>query len=346
MSPHNPTMRQLTFVKPHVVEWWEVADPVLRGDGEALVRPVVVANCDLDRLIISGQFPIPGAFALGHEFIATVVEIGDAVSTVRPGDTVIVPFQVSCGECDRCTAGLTGSCRAVKRGSAYGLGPVGRGEWGGALSDIVRVPYADAMLVALGATSPLAALASVSDNLPDAFRTVAGPLREHPGAPVLIVANGYGSIPLYAADMAGALGAATVDYVDTSRSRLELAGHLGAAPREGREAIGRTRYPIVVDCTADPAGLAFCLRHVEPGGICTSIGIYLADVAVPMLEMYTTGMTFRTGRVDARPLIPEIVALVSEGRLHPQLVNSDVVAWEEAPAAMLDLPTKVVIRRD
>jgi alcohol dehydrogenase len=338
-------MRQLTFVEPRDVEWRDVPDPALQGAGEALVRPVVVANCDLDRLIISGRFPVPGPFALGHEFIAEVIDVGDAVARVRPDDTVIVPFQVSCGTCDRCMAGLTGSCREVKRGSAYGLGPLGRGEWGGALSDIVRVPYADAMLVQLGAVDPLA-LASCSDNIPDAFRTVAGPLRKHPGAPVLIVANGYGSIPLYAASIAVALGAGRVDFVDTGQPRLDLAQRLGANPLEGREAVGRTRYPIVVDCTADPTGLAFCLRQVEPGGTCTSIGIYLEDVALPMLEMYTTGVTFITGRVDARPLIPEIVALVAEGRLHPELVNSTAVGWEDAPAAMLDLPTKLVIERD
>lgn len=337
-------MRQLTFVQPHVVEWHDVADAALQGDAEALVRPVVVANCDLDRLIITGRFPVPGPFALGHEFIAEVVDIGDAVTSVQPGDTVIVPFQVSCGECDRCAAGLTGSCRTVKRGSAYGLGPLGRGDWGGALSDVVRVPYADAMLVPLGAVDPMA-LASASDNIPDGYRTVAGPLRDHPGATVLIVTNGYGSIPLYAAGIAAALGAGRVDYVDTSAPRRELAQRLGAQPIDGREAVGRNHYPIVVDCTIDPAGLAFCLRHVEPGGICTSVSIYLEDVALPMLEMYTTGVTFRTGRVDSRPIIPEIVALVAAGRFHPHLVTTSVVGWEDAPAAMLELPTKVVISR-
>ena len=337
-------MRELTFVEPEVVEWREVGDPALGGGAEALVRPLVVANCDLDRLIISGQFPVPGPFALGHEFVAEVLDIGDAVTSVVPGDRVIVPFQVSCGACDRCERGLTGSCRAVARGSAYGLGPLGRGEWGGALSDIVRVPYADAMLVPLGGIDPLP-LASASDNLPDAYRTVAAPLRDHPGAPVLIVASGHGSIPLYAAGFASALGAGRVDYVDMSPERLALADVLGAQPLEGREAVGRTHYPIVVDCTADPDGLAFCLRHVDPGGLCTSIGIYLEDVALPLLEMYTTGVAFRTGRVDARPLIPDIVALVEAGRFSPQAVTSTVVGWEDAPAAMLDLPTKLVISR-
>jgi alcohol dehydrogenase len=64
-----------------------------------------------------------------------------------------------------------------------------------------------------------------------------------------------------------------------------------------------------------------------------------------MLDMYTTGVPFRTGRVDARPIIPELVALVAADRLHPQLVTTTVVGWEDAPAAMLDLPTKVVVSR-
>jgi alcohol dehydrogenase len=338
-------LRQLTFVEPRVVEWREVPDPRVEGPGEALVKPVVVANCDLDRLIVGGQVPVPAPFALGHEFIAEVVEVGEGVASVSAGDRVIVPFQISCGECQRCRRGLTSSCASVKRGSAYGLGPLGRGEWGGALSDLVRVPYADAMLVPLpGWIDPLA-LASASDNLPDAWRTVAPPLAAYPGAPVLIMTGGYGSIPLYAAGIAAALGSARVDYVDTRPERLELARSLGANPIEGKEAPGRERYPVVVDATADPEGLAAAIRRVEPGGICTSIGIYFGDVALPMLDMYTTGVTFRTGRCDARPSLPGIIELVAEGGFRPQDVNSRVVGWEDAPEAFLDLPTKLVITR-
>jgi alcohol dehydrogenase len=338
-------MRQLTFVEPGVVEWREVPEPKLEGPGEALVRPIVVANCDLDRMIIEGRFPVPGGFALGHEFIAEVVETGDEVATVRRGEHVVVPFQISCGVCERCRRGLTGSCTAVKRGSAYGLGPLGRGEWGGALSDLVRVPYADAMLVPVpGWIEPLA-LASASDNLPDAWRTVGPPLRQDPGAEVLILTRGYGSIPLYAAGMAAALGAARVDYVDTKPERLELARRLGANPVEGKAPAGRARYAVVVDATADPEGLVGAIRRTAPGGVCTSIGIYLQEVALPLLDMYTTGITFRTSRPDARPTLPAIIELIAEGRFRPQDVNSKVVPWDDAREAFLDIPTKLVITR-
>ena len=72
------------------------------------------------------------------------------MTSVAAGDRVVVPFQISCGECERCLAGLTGDCRAVRPGSMYGFGAFG-GEWGGLLSDLVRVPFADAMLVPLPA---------------------------------------------------------------------------------------------------------------------------------------------------------------------------------------------------
>ncbi len=194
---------------------------------------MAVANCDLEGLIFKGLVPVSAPFPVGHEFIAEVVEVGPSVSRVRPGDRVIVPFQVSCGECHRCRRGLIANCQSVKRGSAYGLGALGGTEWGGALSDLVRVPYADAMLVPLPAAIDPVAWASASDNLPDAYRTVGPPLEEWPGGPVLVVSSGFGSIPLYAAAMAVALGAERVGFIDPSSERLELVAKLGANPIEG-----------------------------------------------------------------------------------------------------------------
>src|SRR5215212_293971 len=93
-------MRQLTMTGPRDLQWQEVAEPDLRNEGEALVRPLAVATCDLDGAIVRGETPMPGPIALGHEGIAEVLDIGKAVTSVRRGDRVVVPFQISCGECD------------------------------------------------------------------------------------------------------------------------------------------------------------------------------------------------------------------------------------------------------
>jgi alcohol dehydrogenase len=340
-------MRQLTFVKPgQRLEWREVPEPRLEGPGEAIVRPLVVASCDLDKAVVHGQTPWAGPFAFGHEFIAEVVEVGDGVRRVRPGELVVVPFQISCGACARCARGLTGSCTTVKAGAMYGLGPLG-GEWGGALSDLVRVPFADAMLLPSPPGIAPASIASASDNLPDAWRAVGPGLEEHPGAPVLIVGGlGGASIGLYAVAIAKALGASQVDYCDADPDRLEKAHALGARPIEVGDAFPQRlgSYPITV--SAGPwQGLVCALRSTEPAGVCTSVGIYFQPPRLPLLEMYTVGVTFKTSRVMARAVIPKVLDLVTQGRLHPEAITSDHAAWDEAGEALLGYRTKLVITR-
>ncbi len=63
-----------------------------------------------DQPIIAGQAPIPGPIALGHEFVAEVIEVGDRMSSIAPGELAVVPFQISCGECGRCRRGVTANC--------------------------------------------------------------------------------------------------------------------------------------------------------------------------------------------------------------------------------------------
>src|SRR6476620_37648 len=90
-------MKQLTLVEAGKVEWTDVPQPPVQGAGEALVRPLAVALCDLDANIVSGESPLQTPVALGHEFVAEVVEGADQVKSVSPGDRVAVPFQMSCG---------------------------------------------------------------------------------------------------------------------------------------------------------------------------------------------------------------------------------------------------------
>jgi hypothetical protein len=138
---------------------------------------------------------------------------------------------------------------------------------------------------------PAAALATLPDNAVDGYRAV-GPLRQHPGAEVLIVGGGVPSVPLYAVAFAVALGAARVRYVDSDASRVDAARALGAAA-ELREGPWPRRFDpafITVDATGDADGLAAVLRSTEDYGLCTSVAIYFgAATRVPRLEMYTKG---------------------------------------------------------
>lgn len=140
-------MRELIYAGKGKLEWRERPEPRLEAPTDALVRPVAATTCDLDKLIIGGRVPLDPPFAIGHECIGEVVEAGDGVGQARTGELVVVPWHIACGRCDRCRAGLTAHCRSVPPMAMFGA-PIG-GEWGGLFSDLVRVPWADAMLLPL-----------------------------------------------------------------------------------------------------------------------------------------------------------------------------------------------------
>lgn len=335
-------MRSLVLEQARRLAWHEEAEPRREHEREAIVRPLAVATCDLDWPMVLGRTPFQFPMHLGHECVAEVVE---GPAGFAPGDRVVVPFQISCGTCERCRRGLTGSCSSVPPLSMYGFGALG-GEWGGMLSDLALVPYADAMLVRLPDGVEPAAVASVSDNVPDGWRSVAPALEEHPGADVLVVAGGAGrSIPLYAVDAAIALRAGSVTYVDTDADRLRVAEQLGARVVDGGPERSLGAFPITVDGTGTPEGLTATLRLTDWGGRCTSIAQLAAEAPLPLLELYTRGVHFHIGRAMARAVIPEILELVAAGRLRPQLVTSATAAWDDAPEALLEPATKLVVSR-
>ena len=339
-------MRQLTCAAPGTIEWQDVPEPRLQGDGEALVRPLAVARCDIDLFLTSGFFPARGPFALGHECVGEIVALGDGVRGLAVGQRVVVAFQVSCGACRSCGAGHTANCDRYPVLSDYGMQPLSGVEYGGMLADVVRVPHAQAMLTPVPAGLDPVALGSVSDNVLDGYRAVAPHVADLPGADVLIVSHGLKSVPLYAAQTAVALGAARVDYASDDAEALALAERLGAHPVQTDFEKPDRRYPIVVDAGLTPAGLRYALRATAPEGTLQSVSFYAGgDMTMPLGRLYTLGIRFFVGRVHAAAVLPEVMALIAQGRLRPEEVTTRVVDWEEAPTAYLEPAIKLVVRR-
>jgi alcohol dehydrogenase len=106
-------------------------------------------------------------------------------------------------------------------------------------------------------------------------------------------------------------------------------------------------FAITVDSSADPQGLALALRSTAPDGTCTSTAIYFGEQpSLPLLEMYTKGITFKTGRVHAREALPHVLELAASGAIEPQRVVTGVVAWDDAAEALRECDwTKLVIER-
>lgn len=357
-------MKQLTFIKPKTLAWWDVPEPELRSPLEALVRPFVAARCDGDAMFLRHDFEsllrvgaslhlvdssfgsaerdvFHGPFPYGHECIAEVVAIGDMVRDHAVGDVVVVPWAVSCGLCGCCGRGLTSHCeRATTPIAAYGFGKA-IGDYGGMVSDRVRVPYADAMLVPVPSGLDPVAIASASDNMPDAYRAVAPQLEKMPGAPVLIVGGAAKSIGLYAAGMAVALGSSRVDYLDTNAERLQIAEQLGARPVALRQDAGwfrrrwpvaREAYPIAVDASGSTSGLSYALVSLAPGGTCTALAFYLRKgTPLPLWNMYLKSATLHVGVSHPREHIPAVLDLIAHRAFDPALLKPLVGTFSDAP---------------
>ncbi|UXA04309.1 alcohol dehydrogenase catalytic domain-containing protein [Mycobacterium sp. SMC-2] len=341
-------MRQLTYEDTGRYAWREVPEPQITAPEQALVRPLMVACCDLDVAVCRGRLPLPPGYAVGHEGLAEVVAVGDAVEGVRAGDRVVVPFQISCGTCRECRRGVTGSCGSGPLMAMYGMGPIAGLDGGGFMSDLVLVPYADAMLIPVPDAVDPASIASLSDNIPDGWRTV-GPFREELDSldavdrRVLVV--GRLSIGLYSAAFGAALGA-HVDYVDTDPQRLAAAEKLGAVVHDiAKPDKSWDPFPITVHTTGDVSLLSATLRATWPDGVCTDTGIYPEyKVEMPLLPMYTRGVQFNTGRVSARTVIPRVLELLAGGLDLSPAVDR-VVEWDDAPSAWPAMTGKTVFTR-
>ncbi|HEX3562066.1 MAG TPA: hypothetical protein VHU24_04445, partial [Solirubrobacterales bacterium] len=104
-------------------------------------------------------------------------------------------------------------------------------------------------------------------------------------------------------------------------------------------------YPITVDASANPDGIACALRSTDADGICTSIGIYFQPTPLPLLEMFTQGITFVTGRPHVRTLMPDVLELVRQGKFDPDPMTVNKVGWDDAAEALSDLRAKTVVER-
>jgi threonine dehydrogenase-like Zn-dependent dehydrogenase len=336
-------LRQLNYIEAGKLEWHDVPEPALPSGLGALVRPLVVTTCDFDGIVISGVARFKGPLPVGHEGVAEVIDVGDDVRRFKPGDRVIVPWKISCGECANCRAGLTAHCMSVPREAAYSF-----------LADVVAVPWADHMLCPLPAgVDPLAA-SGVADNITDAWRAVAQPLSTRPGGRVLVAGGGGpGSIGLMSAGLARVLGAGEIVYLDWDEGRRRIAEERFGArtfdTTDGLPELEGEQFDVLVDGSGNPAALRLLIDRAAAGAFATSTAgaIYaFGDVPFPVLHMYRQSVTFHTGWVSTRPVMEEPLELIAAGAFDPRVVETAVLGFEDATGALAQPFTKLAFVRE
>lgn len=374
-------IRELTFIRKKKVEWREKSAPIIQNAGDAIIRPFVVSRCDgdamflfhrystamrvganlhyLDRKVLDvfGSIPFSKSFCVGHECIGEVVETGSDVHDFRKGQVVIVPWAISCGTCPVCSGGHFSNCSLTTKHhpiAAFGLGEH-TGGWGGTVCDLLRVPYADKMLIELPSDVNPVHCSSLSDNIADGYRAVGPQLSRMPNAPVLIMGGSAKSIGLFAATIAVAMNASSVDYVDTDEVRLEIARNAGANPvkldknmtlKKLRSALPYEGYPITVDASGSSEKLEFAIRALTPGGTCTGVAFYVKkNTPMPLWDMYLKSANVHIGLSHPRRDIAAILPLIQSGKFKPEQVITMNADWEDAPSAYVEESTKLVLSR-
>jgi len=219
-------MKALTFQGTNKVSVETVADPIIQQPTDAIVRMTSTAICgsDLHLYDVLGMY-IDSGDVLGHEPMGIVEEVGSEVTHIKPGDRVVVPFNISCGHCWMCTRGFYAQCETTQvREQGTGAALFGYtklyGQVPGAQAEYLRVPQAHFGPIKVPDGFPDERFLFLSDVLPTSWQAVAYADVE-PGSTIAVI--GLGPIGQMCARIARHVGAGRVIAVDSVPERLAMA---------------------------------------------------------------------------------------------------------------------------
>ena len=219
-------MRAVTWQGRRKVSVDDVPDPAIKEPNDAIIRVTSTNICgsDLHLYEVLGAFMSPGDI-LGHEAMGVVEEVGAEVGTLKVGDRIVIPFNISCGTCFMCDHGLQSQCETTQnRDQGTGAALFGfsklYGEVAGGQAEYLRVPQAQYTHIKVPDDGPDERYVYLSDVLPTAWQGV-----EYANVPDggTLVVIGLGPIGSMACRIASYRKNCTVIGVDLVTERLDRA---------------------------------------------------------------------------------------------------------------------------
>jgi aryl-alcohol dehydrogenase len=316
----------------------EVQDP--RRD-EILVRVQATGMCHADLAARSGDFPFPLPGVLGHEGAGVVERVGDAVTTVRAGDRVMLTFD-SCGRCAGCVSGLPSQCaefvaynftRGARLDGSRTLSCAGGDLHGGFFGQSSFAGYAltrernTVVVPESAAEVPMEELAPLGCGVQTGAGVVLNVLQ--PPAEATVAVFGAGVVGLSALMAAALLPLREIVVVDVKDSRLELARELGATrivnsaasdPVQALKELTGGGPDMVVESSGVPAVLAQAVRSLSPGGTAGVVGVPAFGATAPLDVADLVNESKRIvgvveGQSNPPEFLPRLASMVAEGRL-------------------------------
>ena len=216
-------------VKQVAVE--EIEMPRIMEKTDALLKITSAAICGSDLHMYDGRTPFEVGRSIGHEIMGVIESVGDAVTQIKAGDRVVLPFNIGCGDCFNCSRTYSNACLVSNpEGVGGGFGYSGLGPYQGGQAEHIRVPFADYNCLKVPGTP--------GDSFEDNFILLADifPTAYHStelakvelGSTVAIY--GAGPVGMLAALSCQIKGASEIYVIDSVPARLEKVKSIGATP--------------------------------------------------------------------------------------------------------------------
>ncbi|HEX3452113.1 MAG TPA: alcohol dehydrogenase catalytic domain-containing protein [Solirubrobacteraceae bacterium] len=328
-------MRAVTFQGPGDVRVEERPVPRLLAPDDAVVRIDATGVCGSDLHIYHGRLKIEPGFTIGHEYVGTVVETGDAVTRVHVGDRVAGCFQTACGICFHCMRGEYHRCVESR---TFGLGAT-MGSLQGTQAELALVPHANLVLrrVPDGVSDDVALFAG--DVLGTGYHGVAA---SQLVAGEVAAVLGLGPVGLCAVQ-AAVLAGARVLAIDSVEQRLAVAESFGATPLHLTEddvaaevkrlTDGRGGVDVSIDAVGHPEVLDTAIRLTRACGRVQCLGIYAERGEIHLGLAWLKSLTVRGGQANVIAHVDPVLDMLAAGQLDPSPLVTHHMALDDAAQA-------------
>lgn len=361
-------MKAVTFQGTKDIQVKEVEDPRLQQKDDIIVRITSTAICGSDLHIYQGALPAQKDYVIGHEPMGIVEEVGPEVTRVKKGDRVVLPFNISCGECFYCNHDMESQCDNSNRnpevhtGGYFGF-TERYGNYPGGQAEFLRVPYGNFMPFVIPESCELEdeALLFLSDVLPTAYWSVEN-AGVKPGDTVTVL--GSGPIGLMAQKFAWMKGAKRVIAVDRLPYRLDKAKRMNNSEvfnfedyddmGEHIREITQGGADVVIDCvgmdgkksTLEEIGqklkiqggtlsaIEIGIKAVRKFGTMQLTGVYGSTYNMfPLGNLFERNINLRMGQAPVIHYMPELFRKITAGEFDPTEITSHRIALENAKEA-------------
>ena len=291
----------------------EVAEPKILNPTDAIIKLSASCVCGSDLWPYRGLQPINAPQHMGHEYCGVVVEVGSAVTTVRPGQFVVGSFCISDNTCPHCLYGFQSSCEH-------------REFMTGAQAPYARIPLADGTLVAtdvMPSDDLIPSLLAASDVLGTGWYA-ADAARVKPGCTAVVV--GDGAVGLMGVLSARQQGAARIIAMSRHKARQELALEYGATDivtERGDAGVAKVKAltsgvgaDSVLECVGTQESMMQAINCARPGGAIGFVGVP-HGVALDGQMLFFQQKSLMGGPAPVRRYLPHLIDLIMTRKINP-----------------------------